>query len=107
MKKKILFVCVENSNRSQIAEAFAKILGSEPVEAYSAGSNPCGMINPKATAAMKESRYDLSRHRSKSLNKVKQFAPFDAAIIMGCGDACRVSRQKGLLIGKSGPQRNE
>jgi arsenate reductase (thioredoxin) len=88
MKKKILFVCVENSNRSQMAEAFAKILGNETVEAYSAGSNPSGIINPKAIAAMKESGYDLSRHRSKSLNDVKEYAPFDAVITMGCGDAC-------------------
>jgi len=88
MKKKILFVCVENSNRSQMAEAFAKILGNETVEAYSAGSNPSGIINPKAIAAMKESGYDMSRHRSKSLNDVKEYAPFDAVITMGCGDAC-------------------
>jgi protein-tyrosine-phosphatase len=71
-----------------MAEAFAKILGNETVEAYSAGSNPSGIINPKAIAAMKESGYDLSRHRSKSLNDVKEYAPFDAVITMGCGDAC-------------------
>jgi len=88
MKKKILFVCVENSNRSQMAEAFAKILGSETVEVHSAGSNPSGIVNPKAITAMKESGYDLSGHRSKSLNEVKQFAPFDVVITMGCGDAC-------------------
>jgi len=88
MKKKILFVCIENSNRSQMAEAFANILGKEMVEAYSAGSNPSGMVNPKAKAAMKELGYDLKAHHSKSLNEVKQFAPFDAVVTMGCGDAC-------------------
>lgn len=88
MKKKILFVCIENSNRSQMAEAFAKMSGNDRVEAYSAGSQPSGKINPKAIAAMKELNYDLSRHQSKSLNDVKQFAPFDAVITMGCGDAC-------------------
>jgi len=88
MKKKILFVCIENSNRSQIAEAFAKMIGKDKVEAYSAGSQPSGKINPKAIAAMKELNYDLSRHQSKSLNDVKEFAPFDAVITMGCGDAC-------------------
>jgi protein-tyrosine-phosphatase len=88
MKKKILFVCIENSNRSQMAEAFVKILGDGTIEAYSAGSNPSGIVNPKATAAMKELGYDLTTHQSKSLNDVKQFAPFDAVVTMGCGDAC-------------------
>ena len=87
-KKKILFVCVENSNRSQMSQAFAKMVGGENVEAYSAGSRPSGKINPKAVAAMKELGYDLSTHHSKSLDEVKQYAPFDAVVTMGCGDAC-------------------
>ena len=88
MKKKILFVCVENSNRSQMSQAFAKMLGGKNVEAFSAGSKPSGIVNPKAIAAMKELGYDLSKHDSKSLDEVKQFAPFDAVVTMGCGDAC-------------------
>ena len=88
MKKKLLFVCVENSNRSQMSQAFAKILGDENVEAYSAGSKPSGIVNPKAIAAMKELGYDLNKHESKSLKDVEQFAPFDAVVTMGCGDAC-------------------
>jgi protein-tyrosine-phosphatase len=88
MKKKLLFVCVENSNRSQMSQAFATLLGGENVEAYSAGSKPSGIVNPKAIAAMKESGYDLSVHESKSLEDVKQYAPFDVVITMGCGDAC-------------------
>ena len=87
MKKKILFVCIENSNRSQMSQAFVKILGGDNVEAYSAGSKPSGIINPKAIAAMKELGYDLSEHDSKSLDEVKAFAPFDAVVTMGCGDA--------------------
>jgi protein-tyrosine-phosphatase len=87
-KKKILFVCVENSNRSQMSQAFARMLGGENIEAYSAGSRPSGKINPKAVVAMKELGYDLSAHHSKSLDKVKQHAPFDAVVTMGCGDAC-------------------
>ena len=71
-----------------MSQAFAKILGRESVEAYSAGSKPSGMVNPKAIAAMKELDYDLSVHDSKSLEEVKQFAPFDAVVTMGCGDAC-------------------
>jgi arsenate reductase len=89
MKKlKLLFVCIENSNRSQMSQAFATMIGGGDVEAYSAGSNPSGLVNPKAIAAMKELGYDLSKHDSKSLEEVKNFAPFDAVITMGCGDAC-------------------
>ena len=86
--KKILFVCIENSNRSQMAQAFAKIAGENKVEAYSAGSNPSGIINPKAIRAMKELGYDLTIHSSKTLKEVEQYAPFDAVVTMGCGDAC-------------------
>ena len=86
--KKLLFVCVENSNRSQMSQAFAIIHGGKNVEAYSAGSKPSGIVNPKAIAAMKELGYDLSTHDSKSLEEVKAFAPFDAVVTMGCGDAC-------------------
>lgn len=88
MKKKILFVCIENSNRSQMSQAFAKMFGAGEVEAYSAGSRPSGVVNPKAIAAMQELGYDLVKHDSKSLDEVKQFAPFDAVVTMGCGDAC-------------------
>lgn len=88
MKKKILFVCVENSNRSQMSQAFAEIHGKGNVEAYSAGSKPSGIVNPKAIVAMRELGYDLSRHDSKSLSEVRQYAPFDAVVTMGCGDAC-------------------
>jgi arsenate reductase len=88
MKKKLLFVCIENSNRSQMSQAFATILGGENIEAYSAGSKPSGIVNPKAIAAMKELGYDLSTHDSKSLEEVKAFAPFDVVVTMGCGDAC-------------------
>ena len=87
-KKNILFVCIENSNRSQMSQAFAKMLGGPAIEAYSSGSRPSGKINPKAIAAMKELGYDLTKHHSKSLDEVKQFAPFDAVVTMGCGDAC-------------------
>lgn len=85
---KLLFVCIENSNRSQMAQAFAKIHGGDTVESFSAGSKPSGIVNPKAIAAMKELGYDLSTHDSKSIEEVKDFAPFDAVVTMGCGDAC-------------------
>ena len=88
MKKKFLFVCIENSNRSQMAQAFATILGKEKIQAFSAGSKPSGIVNPKAIAAMAELNYDLSNHDSKSLKEVETYAPFDVVITMGCGDAC-------------------
>ena len=87
MKKTFLFVCVENSNRSQMAQAFAKIWGGEVVEAYSAGSRPSGVINPRAVAAMADVGYDLTRHTSKSLTEIPGIE-FDYVVTMGCGDAC-------------------
>lgn len=86
-KKRVLFVCVENSNRSQMAEAFARIHGGDAVEAYSAGSSPSGIVNPKAIESMSELGYDLSKHRSKSLNEIPK-VKYDFVATMGCGDAC-------------------
>ena len=100
MKKKLLFVCVENSNRSQMSQAFAKIHGRGDVEPYSAGSNPSGIVNPKAIAAMEELGYDLSTHVSKSLKEIEQYAPFDAVVTMGCGDTCPWIPAKKLSTGK-------
>ena len=85
--KKILFVCIENSNRSQISQAFAKLPGDSHVEAHSAGSKPSGVVNPKAIAAMKELGCNLTTHDSKRLQEVAAFAPFDAVVTMGYGDA--------------------
>jgi protein-tyrosine-phosphatase len=87
VKVRLLFVCVENSNRSQMAQAFATMLGGENVEAFSAGSRPSGRINPKAIEAMKELGYDLTTQTSKGLDAFTG-SPVDAAITMGCGDAC-------------------
>nr|WP_255656822.1 arsenate reductase ArsC [Lysobacter lactosilyticus] len=84
--KRVLFVCVENSNRSQMAEAFARMLGDADVEALSAGSRPSGVVNPKAVRFMAEVGYDLTMHTSKSLDDVG--GEFDAVVTMGCGDAC-------------------
>src|SRR6266404_1256916 len=92
-QKHFLFVCVENSNRSQMAEAFARIHGGKRIEAYSAGSRPSGTINSKAIASMKEIGYDLSRHQSKSLSEIPDIE-FDFVATMGCGDACPFVRAK-------------
>ena len=85
--KTILFVCVENSNRSQMAEAFARLHGRGRVEAASAGSRPSGRINPKAVEAMREKGYDLTQHVSKGLGAFDG-RRVDVAVTMGCGDEC-------------------
>ncbi len=86
-KLRVLFVCVENSNRSQMAEAFARMFGGDRVEAFSAGSRPSGRVNPQAVAAMAELGYDLTTHTSKGLEPFNG-QEVDAAVTMGCGDAC-------------------
>jgi protein-tyrosine-phosphatase len=94
--KRIVFVCVENSNRSQMAEAFARIHGGDEVEAYSAGSRPSGKVNPRAVEAMMEVGYDLTKHDSKGLSDLPA-VEFDAAVTMGCGDECPMVRAKERL----------
>ena len=79
--RRILFVCVENSCRSQMAEAFARIHGEERVEASSAGSRPSGI------EAMRELGYDMSAHRSKSVEDLVGDR-FDILVSIGCGDEC-------------------
>jgi arsenate reductase len=92
-KKRVIFVCVENSNRSQMAEAFARIHGGDAVEAFSSGSRPSGKVNPKAVAAMRDVGYDLTTHHSKGLEGFNG-QEFDAAVTMGCGDECPLVRAK-------------
>lgn len=91
--KKALFVCIENSCRSQIAEAFARIHGSGVIEPYSSGSRPSGIVNPKAIASMEEIGYDMSTHKSKSLSDIPDIE-YDYVITMGCGDECPFVRAK-------------
>ena len=85
--KKVLFVCIENSYRSQIAEAFARIHGADVIEPYSCGSRPSGTVNPKALTSMREIGYDMSTHTSKSLSSIPDIE-YDYVITMGCGDEC-------------------
>jgi protein-tyrosine-phosphatase len=92
-KVRVLFVCVENSNRSQMAQAFATMIGGTQVEAFSAGSRPSGKVNPKAIAAMAELGYDLTKHTSKGLDAFNGME-IDAAVTMGCGDACPLVKAK-------------
>jgi arsenate reductase len=86
-KKKILFVCIENSNRSQMAEAFARMQENSAIEIWSAGSRPSGRVNPRAIQFMNEKGYDLSTHRSKSLDEIPE-GPYEYVITMGCGEEC-------------------
>src|SRR5262245_3485709 len=86
-RRRVVFVCVENSNRSQMAEAFARLHGGDRVEAHSAGSRPSGRVNPKAVEAMRERGYDLTAHRSKGLDELAGL-DFEVAVTMGCGDEC-------------------
>ncbi len=84
---KILFVCVENSCRSQMAEGFAREFGKGKLEAYSAGTHPSGVVNPNAIKAMQEQGIDISRHVSKGFDQLPTLE-FDYVVTMGCGEEC-------------------
>ena len=86
-KRKIVFVCVENARRSQMAEGFAKILGQGKVDVYSAGSRPSGIIDPLVIEIMKEKGVDLSANRSKGLDDLPPIE-MDYVVTMGCEETC-------------------
>jgi len=89
--KNVLFVCVENSCRSQMAEAFANMYGQDIIKPYSSGSRPSGTVNSKAIDSMQEVGYDLSVHESKGLDEIPDIE-YDLVITMGCGDECPTVR---------------
>jgi arsenate reductase (thioredoxin) len=91
--KQVLFICVENCNRSQIAEAFARMYGAGQVEAFSAGCHPAECVHPKAIAAMKELGYDMRQHFPKGLSAVADIE-FDVAVTMGCEDQRLILKTK-------------
>lgn len=84
--KNIAFICVENANRSQMAQAFAKI-HSKDVNAISAGSKPSGKVNPRAIHSMNKIGYDLKNHVSSSAEELRETS-LDYLVTMGCGDSC-------------------
>jgi protein-tyrosine-phosphatase len=86
-KKTILFVCVHNAGRSQMAAGFMRTLGGERVEVLSAGSAPKDSINPIAVQAMAELGIDIADQQPKILTPESVQAS-DVVITMGCGDAC-------------------
>ena len=85
--KKVLFACVENSCRSQMAEGFANIHGANIIMPFSAGSKASGEVNNKAVVAMEEIGYDLKNHKSKGLDEFNN-SKFDYLITLGCNDKC-------------------
>jgi arsenate reductase (thioredoxin) len=85
--KRLLFICNENCNRSQMAEAFARIYGAGQLEAYSAGCHPAETVHPKAIAAMHEIGYDMKHHYPKSLSEIPDIE-YDVAVTVGCEDKC-------------------
>lgn len=87
MDKNVLFVCVENSCRSQMAEGFARLHGAGKVAAHSAGSKPSGKVNATAIAVMREKGIDLMEQSSKGLDALPP-GKWAAVVTMGCGDAC-------------------
>jgi protein-tyrosine-phosphatase len=83
----LLFVCVENFCRSQMAEGFARALGQGRVSASGAGSHPSGQVNPRAVQFMSEKGIDLTPQRSKGFDDLPG-KNWDCIVTMGCGDAC-------------------
>ncbi|HSA60034.1 MAG TPA: arsenate reductase ArsC [bacterium] len=83
----ILFVCVGNACRSQMAEGFARHYGPEELVVYSAGSAPAGFVARAAVEGMKEKGIDISRHYSKGVDELP-LGEFDVVVTMGCGDFC-------------------
>jgi len=84
MKQKVLFLCIHNSARSQIAEGFLKSFYRDKYESYSAGLNPT-LLNPYAVEVMKETGIDISNQYSKSINEFKNMK-FDNVVTV-CGNA--------------------
>ncbi|MCR8670042.1 arsenate reductase ArsC [Agrococcus sp. HG114] len=88
-KPTVLFVCVHNAGRSQMAAGFARALSGGAVEVLSAGSAPKDQINPVAVEAMAELGIDIAGNQPKVLT-VDAVRESDAVITMGCGDACPI-----------------
>ncbi|MGO3190985.1 MAG: arsenate reductase ArsC [Microbacterium sp.] len=89
MTPSVLFVCVHNAGRSQMAAAFLRSIAGDRIEVRSAGSIPAERINPIATAAMAELSIDIAAQQPKLLTTDAVQAS-DVVITMGCGDACPI-----------------
>lgn len=95
-KIKIVFICVENARRSQMAQGFAEVFGGEKVEVYSAGSSPSSQIDPIVIEVMKEKGIDLSSKRPKGLNDLPPIE-MDYLVTMGCEETCPAVLSKNIL----------
>ena len=89
MTPTVLFVCVHNAGRSQMAAGYLRALGADRVNVLSAGSEPGDSINPMAVAAMAEEGIDITA-AVPTLLRTEAVAESDVVITMGCGDACPV-----------------
>ncbi len=85
----VLFVCVHNAGRSQMAAGYLRHLGAERVRVLSGGSEPGDQLNPVAVAAMAEEGIDIA-HEVPSILETEQVRESDVVITMGCGDACPI-----------------
>jgi protein-tyrosine-phosphatase len=85
----VLYVCVHNAGRSQMAAAWTRTLSGDAVEVRSAGSTPAGQINPVAVEAMLEVGIDMRAEQPKILT-IDAVQASDAVVTMGCGDACPI-----------------
>jgi len=83
----VLFVCVRNAGRSQMAAGFLRRLAGDWVEVLSAGSEPADQVNPAAVEAMREIGIDIAAEKPKLLRD-SAVREADVVITMGCGDAC-------------------
>ncbi|MGW2029577.1 arsenate reductase ArsC [Streptomyces sp. NPDC001811] len=92
----VLFVCVHNAGRSQMAAAFLTHLAGDRVEVRSAGSAPAGTVNPAVVEALAELGIDISAELPKVLT-VEAVQASDVVITMGCGDTCPVFPGKRYL----------
>lgn len=86
MSRKVAFVCIHNSCRSQMAEGWAKQLGKDVLEAYSAGTEDYPEVKPLAVQVMEEAGVDMSAHRPKLLSDIPE--DIDILVTMGCGVQC-------------------
>ena len=95
-RTRIVFVCVENARRSQMAQGFAEVLGKQKIEVYSAGSRPSSVIDPLVIEVMKEKGIDLSAKRPKGLNDLPA-VEMDYLITMGCEETCPAISAKRII----------